>query len=593
MCPGELGTVFRESGVYTEIPLKTKMNTKNLNPGQRAIFEVVIKNESPYREAGKFALRIVDGLQSSINEIVAAAYVKAAESSATAADVIQEVAKVAKLTIAKDSHDVARLQAAASDAASGNAVSVADAVYSASTTAPREGTELGDSKFLVNGNRFSVGDYMSLKFIGGDALSRQKSVSQMYLNVAIEPGFATRRIDYLQLRLQSLCETQLWEGANLYREPISYTQNMDSMSWNQPCPKVQFDESTISKYLYSSQSPSSSGELNLKVNNPDQYVLWPDEDVTDALMNERLKLVRLQYRPVSGGEWITAKDEGSPETDKKFNFLCADSRTEGCKFDWIVNNQFEKLLSGFKDNVYELRLKNFCFGGPSLADPSVHEYVGEQRLTLTVDTKRPMIGSIETALGHFANVEFDENIVCDAQKVEVKKVRTGCGKSGGTATDERISEEALRGTFDFKCTNVAGASGRWMIEFPDNERGRYIVNVDGVTDVAGNAARSFELTVDAHCSLASSTVSNSAALGVHAGSARAPSSAKSGVFVEGWRGVRTSASMGMTAPFVVLVVAVVALRRRRGDDGHADAMESKKPLYGDDRHGSGGYGAAL
>ena len=45
--------MFRESGVYTEIPLKTKMNTENLNPGQRAIFEVVIKNESPYREAGQ------------------------------------------------------------------------------------------------------------------------------------------------------------------------------------------------------------------------------------------------------------------------------------------------------------------------------------------------------------------------------------------------------------------------------------------------------------------------------------------------------------------------------------------------------------
>ena len=35
MCPGELGTVFRESGVYTEIPLKTKMNTENLNPATR------------------------------------------------------------------------------------------------------------------------------------------------------------------------------------------------------------------------------------------------------------------------------------------------------------------------------------------------------------------------------------------------------------------------------------------------------------------------------------------------------------------------------------------------------------------------------
>jgi hypothetical protein len=596
MCPGELGTVFRESSVYTEIPLKTKMNTENLNPGQRAMFELVIKNESPYRESGKFALRLVDGLSSSINEIVAAAYAKAGESSSvTASEVVEEVTRVAQSTIAKDSRDVSRLITAASDESNrgGTAQSVADAVYSASTTAPREATELGDSMFRVNGERLSLGDYMPLKFIGGDALSRQKFVSQMYLNLAIEPGFATRRIDYLQLRLQSLCETKMWEGANLYREPISYTQNVDSMSWSQPCPKVQFDESTISKYLYSSQSPSTSGELNLKVNNPDQYVLWPDEKVSDALMNERLKLVRLQYRPVSGGEWITAKDEGSTETDKKFNLLCADSRTEGCKFDWVINNQFEKLLSGFKDNVYELRLKNFCFGGPSLADPSVHEYIGDQRLTLTVDTKRPMIGRIETTLGRFANADLDEHINCDAQKVAVKKVRTACGESGGTTTNEPVSEEALRGTFEFKCTNFAGGTGRWTVEFPDNERGRYVVRVDGVTDTAGNAARSFELTVDAHCSLASSSMSNSAALlGAH--DRNAPSPAKSGDFAAatGWRSVSTSASMGMVASFVVVVAVVVVLRRRH--DGHAHAqLELNKPLYDKEQHAPGGYGTAL
>ena len=161
--------------------------------------------------------------------------------------------------------------------------------------------------------------------------------------------------------------------------------------------KVYSTEHDVQVLVFES-SPSSSGELNLKVNNPDQYVLWPDDDVSDALMNQHLKLVRLQYRPVSGGEWITAKDEASNETDKKFNLLCADSRTEGCKFDWVINNQYEKLLSGFKDNMYELRLKNFCFGGPSLADPSVHEYVGDQRLTLTVDTKLPMVTRVETSM---------------------------------------------------------------------------------------------------------------------------------------------------------------------------------------------------
>ena len=70
--------------------------------------------------------------------------------------------RVAQSTIAKDSRDVLRLLTAASEAAAdgGNAQSVADAVYSATKTAPREAREFGDSTFRVNGNRFSVGDYM-------------------------------------------------------------------------------------------------------------------------------------------------------------------------------------------------------------------------------------------------------------------------------------------------------------------------------------------------------------------------------------------------------------------------------------------------
>ena len=114
-----------------------------------------------------------------------------------------------------------------------------------------------------------------------------------------------------------------------------------------------------------------------------------------------------------------------------------------------------------------------------------------------------------------------------------------------------------------------------------------------MTDTAGNAARSFELTVDAHCSLASSATSNGAAL-LGARDRNAPSSAKSGDFATGWRDVRASVSMGTVASFVVVVgAAVVVLRLRR--DSHVDAqMESNKPLYDKEQHGaSGGYGAAL
>jgi len=571
MCPGELGTVFRESGVSLEIPLKTKMNTANLNPGQRAIYEVVIKNESPYREASAFALRLVDGRQESLNAVVSAAYAAAAQQGATASTVIQEVTNVATSTIAKDSEDMQRVIASL-DASSPNARSVAEAVYRAASTAPQESKEFGDSAFRINGNRMSIGDYMPFKFVGGDSLERQKFISQQYLNLAIEPGFSTRQIRYLQLRLQSLCETEIWEDVNLYRDPIAYTQNIEPMSWLQSCPKVQFDESTVARYLSSKQSPTSSGVLYLKVNNPDQYVLWPDANLTSSLMNEHLKYVRLQYRPVTGGEWITAKDPAATSMDKKFNLLCGDSRTEGCAFDWKINNQFEKLLSGFKDNVYELRLKTFCAGGPSLAEPSVHEFVGEQRLTLAVDTKQPMETGTISSREQFFGVVFDESVECSQQSVTIIKTRETCG-SAGAAVNHRVSDEALAGTFVFKCTGDS-SEGRWIVKFPPNESGRYEVTVDGIRDAAGNAAETVSITVDAHCHHASSSLGTSK-LG------RAPTSARASRARPLW----ASNALACFALVLLTLTAVAASvsRRRPRLDASTDAstaLLALKKSYG-------------
>jgi hypothetical protein len=292
-------------------------------------------------------------------------------------------------------------------------------------------------------------------------------------------------------------------------------------------------------------------------------------------MNERLKLVRLQYRSVSGGEWITAKDEGSPETDKKFNLLCADSRTEGCKFDWVVNNQFEKLLSGFKDNVYELRLKNFCFGGSSLADPSVHEYVGDQRLTLTVDTNPPVAASQIEFNAQTFGVDFDEAIDCSGQKVEITKIRADCGSSA-KEIKEAVSAEDLRGTFRFKCVNNEGGF-KWLVTFPNTQRGKYIVKVDGVTDVAGNAASSLSLIVDSHCAdegLAQTTASEgSAALGY-----AAPTVAK--------KREADASLLASPAVFVVLLasLALVAVlmrattrRREQTDEEELNVLSKRSP----------------
>jgi len=220
-----------------------------------------------------------------------------------------------------------------------------------------------------------------------------------------------------------------------------------------------------------------------------------------------------------------------------------------------------------------------------LADPSVHEYVGDQRLTLTVDTKRPLDKLDFSSQQRVFGKEFDENIDCSGQSVEIRKIRTACGPSGGTATNVQISEEALRGTFEFKCTNVFGAT--WMVEFPENEHGRYVVKVDGVTDAAGNAARRFVLMVDAHCSRWRHRwrfPSTSSALGVQDRSAGAPSSVKS---------VRTTAdawmSIGVVVSFVV-IVAIAAPRRRGGEDHDA---QTETLLCANKGIAAGGYGAAL
>ena len=121
-----------------------------------------------------------------------------------------------------------------------------------------------------------------------------------------------------------------------------------------------------------------------------------------------------------------------------------------------------------------------------------------------------------------------------------------------------------------------------MVEFPENEHGRYVVKVDDVTDAAGNAARPFELTIDAHCSRASP--STSSALGMQDRSAGAPSSAKSvQTTAEAWM------SIGVVVSFVV-IVAIAALRRRGGEDHD---VQTETLLCADKGIAAGGYGAAL
>ena len=295
----------------------------------------------------------------------------------------------------------------------------------------------------------------------------------------------------------------------MYRYPIHHRISLGAMTWERECPPVAFDATTMTRHAFTAVSQPDDS-LTLTVFNPDGTNLWPMSDpLPDQAehINERLSLVRIQYRLQGIGEWITAKSEDSPETNKKKNLLCDGSRLDGCTFDWVVNNQYEKLLSGFKDGLYEVRVKNFCFGGPSLATENVHSYVYDETLLLSTDTVKPMEQTRVSSDERFYGVKFYEAIDCSASTVSVRKINSRCG-GAGTASNTLVTPEQLNG-YNIKCFNGAN-EGNWVIEFPYPTRGQYKVTVNGIRDVAGNSVGPVYVYADVRCSLAKSS---SAALG--------------------------------------------------------------------------------
>ena len=565
-CPGEENTVYRESGISLELPIAMQQDTTWLNPDQRAIFAVVIKNESPYRESQLTSLRLIDGLTSSLDDIVSAAYAAASADKADAESVKRAVDKKSRSVIAKDSAEVARVVNAVKETFANNATAteVARAAYvTRSAVAPYQDKSLGDSMFTINANKLSLGSYIPFKFVPGDALERQQFIGQQYLNLAVTPGFATSSIKYLQLRAQSLCETQIWETSNFYRNPLGFTINVKEMSWLKRCPRAQFDETTISKYSTTSVSQKSQGTLNLNIVNPDQYVLWPDASISSALMNKNLAKVRLQYRSTAGGEWITAKYAGAMDDNHKFNILCDDSRTVGCKFNWDVANQYDDLLSGFKDGSYELRLKTFCVDTPTLADVSVQEYVSDKTLLLHVDTKPPLEYERTSSGDTFFSVAFNEAIDCTDQSVSITRVKSKC--EGGVAMSEPVSDNKLAepGAYELTCS-LNNGMGIWTIAFPKEAVGVYEVTVNGIKDTAGNVAKTIAYRTKVHCS--ESSPSTGSSLGRRDRMLRRTSGAPS---VGGATANKFISQVAVTSSVSVLslvvVLALVALARTRSN----------------------------
>ena len=488
-CPGETLTVWREQGI--EMSLSEMPFNKYLDPNERAVLRLIVDNGTPYREASLYGLRIVDGLSESVNAVISAAHDALFLDAATGATVSQAINETAAKTIAKNSDVMQKIISDAALSASKDtnppAVVVAVAVQAA-RSAPPNSLEMSDVEFKVNGKVFNpLQGLMPFKYVDNDDMKSQRIVKQTAFTLSARPlNPALRKIQYLQLRLQSLCETELAEADGFTRDPIGVTAYLQEMTWSQYCPQVSFDGTTMARHEFSFISPASAAPLKLKVFNPNRHVLWPASanGVLDDAMNSNLKLVRVQYRLVGAGEWVSARSDDSAEDDKKKNLLCPYSRSDGCGFNWDVNNRYEQMLSGFKDGVYEVRVKTFCFGGHAFAHPDVHSFTSPTTLSLTIDTVRPIVHqSVHSSEALSVTVEYHEEIQCSKHSVSISKIMDdSCAE-----VDETIPTVSIKRSFVIKCFNTGG-KGHWVMKYPSGLSGTFKVTLDGVQDLAGNVA---------------------------------------------------------------------------------------------------------
>jgi hypothetical protein len=559
-CPGERNTIYRESGIKLAYPERPRVSAESLNPNERVALPIIVQNMSPYREASQFVIRIVDGLASSLRDIGRRAFELA---DAGLDECVDEIRKKCSASIAAGSLEIQSMLVTLDEVREQSDITCDDVARALHREiikqSPLEGEFVGDSTFSVNGNTLSFGEFMTIH-VAGDALEAQNLVSQFYFELAVDPGSSTRSIPYLGLELASACEME----STLYRQPLSHVLRMDNMTWLQYCPEVRFAEVTLSNYsdLVALSSSTGDGVLRLKVVNPKYDVLWPKvaNEIEDPRMNSALKYIRVQYRRVGDGEWTTAHNTSK----QKENLLCGDSRTQGCEFKWDVDNEIDQLMSGFKDGEYEVRVKNYCTGVPALAPPLVHEFVGDEKLTLSIDTKKP-IGIRRVQMGERTfGIEFDEPIDCASVEggAQVWRNATTCTEEMSDAAAEAVSAEALASTYDFRCSNN-DAGYKWIVVFPEDSTGTYWIRLQGVRDIAGNVADPTHVLAQVRCGV-SDRIS---ALGMN-----------------NTRASRLSIRYSWFACACGLfAIALLRCRRRQRDDGDGDQylLQTKTPkTYG-------------
>jgi len=432
-CPGEPNTLWRESGLIVETAWATGVNNKAIPPGQNALFDIVITNESPYREGHIYGLLLTSGEQYTGdfggNMMDLSFTLNGADSLAPFHSLVPlhdvpSVDKNGDLKYTRLSLNVMKGQFAQQYSSIGVQL-------------------VSECEWTMSRDILYRPPISSTAFLGDFKWEREcpkvewgVTTYNTYLNTLV----SKKTSPYINVTLMNPDPLNLW-SADYKKGDLEKTNHLVH-------PNVEFVRVQW-RGLGQGEWINSWDMLG------DDQNIWK-RDVKDADVH------------------------------------CKSARGTGCEFKWNVERQY--FLNGLKDGTWEVRAKVFCSGYDAFATSKVKGSVTEENLNVVVDVTAPEITSV-SVYNRLLTIDYSEPVTCpqlksDHMSYAVERVKT-C--KGDSVESGAVSPSAVFFHYQFTC--LAGERGTIMAKWPYNaEAGVYKLTVNAdklgsmVTDFASNPA---------------------------------------------------------------------------------------------------------
>jgi len=429
-CPGEPNTLWRESGMMLETAWAAGVNNKFIHPGQNALFDIIITNESPFREGLTYGLKLISDPKFNGDF---------AENMLDLSFTVNGVDKLAPYSSAS--------------------FFLLDDIQSVDEDGNLKRTRLS---LNVAKGKFA----QSYSSIGVQIVSECEFPLEFYRDPISSSAYLG------DFKWERECPKVMWDETtyNTYLNTIisKNTSPVINMTLLNPDPLNLWSEDYVE---------GDSKQTN--------YLVHPNVEFV------RVQWRKLgQGEWMNSWDMVGDNPDIWKRDVKDADVQCKFARGKGCAFKW--NTERQHFLSGLKDGTWEVRAKVFCSGYDSFATSEVKASVTEENLNVVVDVTSPAITSV-SVYNRTVTIDYSEPVICpqltvDHMSYTIERIET-C--EGDSVQSGLVSSSEVFSHYQFSC--LAGQRGTIMAKWPkDAESGIYKLTVNAdklgpmVTDFALN-----------------------------------------------------------------------------------------------------------